>query len=74
MSIEEMNSVLEKDKKEFKSKTRVNKLMIGETDAIIGETKEILEEFLLKNKINVEEMNTENVLKNEEVNANAEDF
>lgn len=68
MSIEEMDLFLEKDKKEFRRKTRVNKLMIGETDAVFNETKEILEEFLSRDKINIEKINTENVQENKEVN------
>lgn len=63
-----MDSLLEKDKKEFKSKTRMNKLMIGEIDVVVGETKEILEVVLSNNKINIAEMNTERVPENEEVN------
>lgn len=49
MSIEEMNSLLENSKKQFKRKTRVNKLMIGEFDVVVNETKKFLEVFLSKN-------------------------
>lgn len=77
MSIEEMKSLLNKTEKEFKRKTRVNKIMIDEIDLVADETKKILEAFLSKNKINVEEVNVEDVvsdLVNEEVNVDIEDI
>lgn len=63
MSIEEMKTILNKAKKDFKRKTRVNKLMIGQTEEVAKETERILKEVLLKNIINVvsEEMHVEDI-------------
>lgn len=42
--------------------------MIGDTVVVISETKTILEDYLSKEKVNIEEINTKHVVGHEEVN------
>lgn len=53
MSLEEMKNILNEAKRDFKSKTRVNNLMIGQTKEVAKDTEKILKEILLKNRYNV---------------------
>lgn len=47
MSIEEMKNILNEAKRDFKSKTRVNKLMFGKIEEVAQDTEKILKAILL---------------------------
>lgn len=74
MSIEEMKKIINDEKRDFKRKTRVNKLMIGKTEEVAKDT-EVLKAVLLKNRYNVvfEKMHDEDVPSGPEIEEAKED-
>jgi hypothetical protein len=48
-----MKNIIDEAKKDIKRKKRIKKLMIGRIEELMKETKKILNEFLLKNRLGV---------------------
>lgn len=53
ISTKEINKIIKEAKNEFRRKTRVNKIVIGNTDKVIKDTDTILRKVLLQNQYEV---------------------